>query len=190
MNPFIYLFFSLLSLHSICPFTHVLPLSLYHHVPLCLCLSPHTLFYWLGLSPCEFLSFCYFLTFSIYSYNHVCIMHPFIYLCLYVLSLFLHPSIHQYTHSWFIYPNIFLWTCQIFFIFLSASLSLSIALTFSILHCHLSFSFLSLSFFIQHASHPSVLGISFPLPKVKKWVTCVKGAYLAKTVKLVHLTKG
>ena len=112
----------------------------------------------LSLIPCLFL----YLTLSVYLYNSVSIIHPLcIYISTHVCFVFISSSSHPYSHSWFLYPNILLWICQILSIF-SPLFSVSFLLShFSILSpSSLSLPPLPPSLHSTCFSHPGILGIA------------------------------
>lgn len=140
----------------------------------------------LSLIPCVFLS----LTLSVYLYNSVSIIHPLcIYISTHVCFVFISSSSHPYSHSWFLYPNILLWICQILSIFLLFSLSCSHFFLFS--HPHLSLSRSpSLSSFNMFFSSRYFRHSLNPCPRSRNAsIPCVKGTCFAKAVKRLPMAQ-
>jgi len=140
-------FSSFLSLLSICPFTHVLPLSLDHHVPLCLYLAILSLSDWVSAPVSLCLSVISLHFQSIHIIMYVLCIHLYTYAYMFCLYFFIHPFIHTSIHDFDI-PIPFYEPAKYFSFFslhLSAFLLLSLFLSSTVIS--LSLSFLSLSSF-------------------------------------------
>lgn len=146
-SPMFFLFLSGIIMYlSVSIFLHILSFSDWVSAPVSFCLSVISL---------------HFQSINIIMY--VLCIHLYTYAYMFCLYFFIHPFIHTPIHDFYI-PISFYEPAKYFSFFsLHLSLFLLLSLFLSSTVISLSLSFLSLSFFIQHASHPSILGISLTL---------------------------
>ena len=122
---------------------------------------------------------------SIHIIMHVLCIHLHTYAYMFCLYFFIHPFIQTPIQDFDI-PIVFYEPSK-YFSFFSLHLSAFLLLSLFLSPTVISLSLFPLPFFIQHASHPSILGISLTLAQSQEMSLMCQNACLAKTARLLHM---